>query len=49
VTEFGITDVVTWGAPPGMAPASLAPSLERFAWEVAPRVRAAVEATPPLA
>ena len=48
VTEFGITDVVGWGAPPGVAPAALVPSLERFAREVVPQVRAAVDGAAPL-
>ncbi|MCP5024959.1 MAG: LLM class flavin-dependent oxidoreductase [Actinomycetia bacterium] len=43
VTEFGITDMVTWGAAPGMAPSLMNESLERFAKNVVPRVRAAVE------
>lgn len=42
IREYGLTDVVTWGAPPGMAPAALTPSLERFAKEVVPAVRAAL-------
>ena len=32
--------VVTWGAAPGLAPAALTPSIERFAREVVPAVRA---------
>jgi alkanesulfonate monooxygenase SsuD/methylene tetrahydromethanopterin reductase-like flavin-dependent oxidoreductase (luciferase family) len=44
VTEFGITDVVTWGAAPGLAPVALTPSIERFAREVVPAVRARVDA-----
>jgi alkanesulfonate monooxygenase SsuD/methylene tetrahydromethanopterin reductase-like flavin-dependent oxidoreductase (luciferase family) len=48
VTEYGITDVVTWGAAPGLAPAALTPSIERFAREVVPAVRARLgAATPP--
>ncbi|MDH5288698.1 MAG: LLM class flavin-dependent oxidoreductase [Acidimicrobiia bacterium] len=43
IQEFGITDLVTWGAPPGMAPSVMNASLERFARSVVPRVRAAVE------
>ena len=43
IQEFGITDLVTWGAPPGMAPSVMNASLERFARNVVPRVRAAVE------
>jgi alkanesulfonate monooxygenase SsuD/methylene tetrahydromethanopterin reductase-like flavin-dependent oxidoreductase (luciferase family) len=44
VLELGLTDVVTWGAAPGLAPAAMTPSIERFAREVAPAVRAAVRA-----
>lgn len=44
ITRYGITDVVTWGAPPGLSPSIMTPSLERFATNVVPRVRAAVEA-----
>jgi len=40
ITAFGITDVVTWGAAPGLAPAALTPFIERFAREVVPAVRA---------
>jgi len=47
VTEFGITDVVTWGAAPGLAPAALTPSIERFAREVVPGVRARLGAAHP--
>ena len=39
IDEFGLTDVVTWGAAPGLPPAELSPSIERFAREVVPRVR----------
>jgi hypothetical protein len=39
---------VTWGAPPGVPPADMAQSLERFAREVAPRVRAEVDGVAPL-
>ncbi len=44
IVEYGITDVVSWGAPPGMAPSMLNPSIERFATQVVPRVRANVAA-----
>ena len=40
ITAFGITDVVTWGAAPGLAPAALTPFIERFTREVVPAVRA---------
>jgi alkanesulfonate monooxygenase SsuD/methylene tetrahydromethanopterin reductase-like flavin-dependent oxidoreductase (luciferase family) len=40
VAEYGITDLVTWGAPPGMRPEQMSGSLERFARDVAPRLRA---------
>jgi alkanesulfonate monooxygenase SsuD/methylene tetrahydromethanopterin reductase-like flavin-dependent oxidoreductase (luciferase family) len=40
IREFGLTDVVTWGSAPGIAPEAMTPMMERFAREVAPRVRA---------
>ncbi len=40
IREYGLTDLVTWGVPPGMRPDQMAPSLERFARDVAPRLRA---------
>ncbi len=40
ITRFGLTDVVTWGSAPGLEPAKLTPSMERFAGEVVPQVRA---------
>ncbi len=43
ITTYGITDLVTWGAPPGMAPSVMNDSLERFVTRVIPRVRSAVE------
>jgi alkanesulfonate monooxygenase SsuD/methylene tetrahydromethanopterin reductase-like flavin-dependent oxidoreductase (luciferase family) len=39
VEEFGVTDLITWGAPPGIPPALMTRSLERFAKEVLPRFR----------
>ncbi|WP_416898717.1 MAG: LLM class flavin-dependent oxidoreductase [Minwuia sp.] len=42
VREHGITDIVTWGVPPGMTTDQMNPHLERFATEVAPRLKAAV-------
>ena len=42
IAEHGVTDLVTWGGPPGLAPSVMNPSLERFATEVVPRVRANV-------
>jgi hypothetical protein len=41
VAEHGITDLVTWAVPPGVPPAQMSGSLERFARDVAPRLRAA--------
>jgi alkanesulfonate monooxygenase SsuD/methylene tetrahydromethanopterin reductase-like flavin-dependent oxidoreductase (luciferase family) len=41
IAEYGFTDVVTWGAPPGLAPSRTNASLEKFAREVMPRLRAA--------
>jgi alkanesulfonate monooxygenase SsuD/methylene tetrahydromethanopterin reductase-like flavin-dependent oxidoreductase (luciferase family) len=40
IAKFGFTDLVTWGAPPGVAPEALDASLERFAKQVMPRLRA---------
>ena len=40
IREYGLTDLVTWGVPPGMRPEQMSPSLERFARDVAPRLRA---------
>jgi alkanesulfonate monooxygenase SsuD/methylene tetrahydromethanopterin reductase-like flavin-dependent oxidoreductase (luciferase family) len=39
VAEYGLTDVVTWGVPPGVAPEALNASLERFARDVMPAFR----------
>jgi len=44
ILEFGITDFVTWGASPGIAPAVTTPMIERFAREVVPQVKARVSA-----
>jgi alkanesulfonate monooxygenase SsuD/methylene tetrahydromethanopterin reductase-like flavin-dependent oxidoreductase (luciferase family) len=38
-TRFGITDLITWGASPGVSPTIFSESLERFAKEVMPRFR----------
>ena len=37
-----MTDLVTWGGPPGLPPSVMNASLERFASEVVPRLRAAL-------
>lgn len=42
IAEHRLTDLVTWAVPPGMQPEQIAPYLERFATEVAPRLKAAV-------
>jgi alkanesulfonate monooxygenase SsuD/methylene tetrahydromethanopterin reductase-like flavin-dependent oxidoreductase (luciferase family) len=39
IAEHGITDLVTWAVPPGLRPAQMNASLERFAREVAPRLK----------
>jgi alkanesulfonate monooxygenase SsuD/methylene tetrahydromethanopterin reductase-like flavin-dependent oxidoreductase (luciferase family) len=39
VGEYGITDVVTWGVPPGVAPEAMNASLETFARDVMPWFR----------
>jgi alkanesulfonate monooxygenase SsuD/methylene tetrahydromethanopterin reductase-like flavin-dependent oxidoreductase (luciferase family) len=40
IREYGLTDVVTWAVPPGMRPGQMNASLEKFARDVAPRLRA---------
>lgn len=40
IERFGLTDLVCWGAPPGVAPEAMNTSLERFALEVMPKLRA---------
>ena len=49
VTKYGLTDVVTWGAVPGLAPAALTPMIERFATEVVPEVKARLTGAVPTA
>jgi alkanesulfonate monooxygenase SsuD/methylene tetrahydromethanopterin reductase-like flavin-dependent oxidoreductase (luciferase family) len=44
LVDHGITDMVIWGASPGVDPATMAGNLERFINVVAPRVRANVDA-----
>jgi alkanesulfonate monooxygenase SsuD/methylene tetrahydromethanopterin reductase-like flavin-dependent oxidoreductase (luciferase family) len=40
VAEYGITDLVTWGAPPGLRPSRMNDALESFARHVMPRLKA---------
>ena len=40
MADHGITDLVTWGGPPGLAPSVMNRSLQRMATEVLPQVRA---------
>ena len=40
IEEYGLTDIVSWAVPPGMTPDQMNPSLERYARDVAPRLRA---------
>jgi alkanesulfonate monooxygenase SsuD/methylene tetrahydromethanopterin reductase-like flavin-dependent oxidoreductase (luciferase family) len=40
IASFGFSDVVTWAAPPGIAPEAMDASLERFARDVMPRLKA---------
>ncbi|MGE0222617.1 MAG: LLM class flavin-dependent oxidoreductase [Acetobacteraceae bacterium] len=40
IREYGLTDIVTWAVPPGMRPEQMNGSLEKFARDVAPRLRA---------
>ena len=44
IAEHGITDLVTWAVPPGLRPERMSASLERFARDVAPRLKAAAAA-----
>jgi hypothetical protein len=37
--QLPVTDLVSWGTPPGMDPAQFNPRLERFAREVIPHFR----------
>ena len=46
IAEHGITDLVTWAVPPGLHPQQMNASLERFARDVVPRLRAAIEPGP---
>jgi alkanesulfonate monooxygenase SsuD/methylene tetrahydromethanopterin reductase-like flavin-dependent oxidoreductase (luciferase family) len=39
IAEHGLTDLVTWAVPPGLRPSQMNTSLQRFAEEVAPRLR----------
>lgn len=39
IETYGVTDLVTWGAPPGLAPESMNASFERFVTGVAPVLR----------
>jgi hypothetical protein len=34
-----VTDLISWGCPPGMAPGEMRPHLERFARDVMPQLR----------
>ena len=38
--QFRMTDIVTWGVPPGIAPDAMTASLESFATSVVPRLKA---------
>ncbi len=42
IADHGLTDLVTWGGPPGLPPSVMNRSLERLANEVIPRVRSAI-------
>ena len=41
--QYGITDVVTWGIPPSIKMDQMSASLEAFATQVVPQVRALLE------
>ena len=43
IRENGITDLVTWAVPPGLRPADMAASLEKFATKVVPLLKATCE------
>jgi alkanesulfonate monooxygenase SsuD/methylene tetrahydromethanopterin reductase-like flavin-dependent oxidoreductase (luciferase family) len=47
IAQHGITDMVTWAVPPGLRPEQMNRSLERFAREVAPRLRATAPSRSP--
>ena len=47
IERFGLTDLMCWGAPPGIAPESMNGSIERFAREVMPRLRARFDGVSP--
>jgi alkanesulfonate monooxygenase SsuD/methylene tetrahydromethanopterin reductase-like flavin-dependent oxidoreductase (luciferase family) len=40
IAEYGLTDIVSWAVPPGLRPEQMNASLERYARDVAPRLRA---------
>ena len=40
MVTYGVTDLVTWGIPPGVTSQTMESSLERFVGEVVPRLRA---------
>jgi len=40
IEEYRLTDIVSWAVPPGLRPQDMNESLERFARDVAPRLRA---------
>jgi hypothetical protein len=44
IKTYGITDIVTWGVPPGIRPQDMTASLAAFATQVVPRVRSAIGA-----
>ena len=44
IRTYGITDIVTWGVPPGLKPDDMTASLAAFATQVVPRVRAQIGA-----
>jgi len=44
IRAYGITDLVTWGVPPGLKPNDMTASLAAFATRVVPRVRAQIGA-----
>ncbi len=43
MANHGLTDLVTWGGPPGLPPSAMNASLERFAEQVVPQLRAKLE------
>ena len=46
IEEYGLTDIVSWAVPPGLRPDDMSASLERYARDVAPCLRARFGGSP---